>query len=111
METKAEDRAVLARAVTSGDLNESRGASGLASLLAVWLALCDDCDAADPDIRYEPRFDLDDLEWRIIQTPAANMAELLLKGRVAKRWFDTRKPSAFFAGARLADDAARLADS
>jgi hypothetical protein len=118
METKAEDRAaecsspaVLARAVPRGDANASLGACELARLLAEWLALCDACDADGPDISNELICTRRDLETRIIETPAANVAELLLKGRVAKRYFDDRETAAFWAGRLLADDAARLAAS
>ncbi len=110
METKAEDRAAMVRAVPSCDPNASRGAPGIAHLLPEWFALCDAFDAAEP-VPFELRRVLDDLEWRIIETPAANMAELLLKGRIAKTWFDDGVPSAYFAGLKLADDAARLANS
>lgn len=110
METKAEDRAVMVRAVPSCDPNASRGAPGIAHLLPEWLALCDAFDAAEP-VPSELRHALDDLEWRIIETPAANMAELLLKGRVVKTWFDDLRPPAYFAGQKLADEPARLANS
>ncbi len=115
METKAEDRAaecpaVVARAIPSGDDDASRCASGIGHLLAEWLALCDAFNAAEP-VPFALRRELDDLEWRIIETPAANMAELLLKGRVAKSWFDDRRAPAYFAGEKLAADAARLLNS
>ncbi|HEY8125990.1 MAG TPA: hypothetical protein VIF88_11290 [Methylocystis sp.] len=89
----------------------SNNASPLASLLAAWLSLCEACDAAGPDVPYELRSTRCDLETRIIETPARNIAELLLKGRVVKRWFDARETAAVWAGRLLADDAARLAAS
>ena len=105
------DQATTTREALPAIAEASSRGSDLGRLASAWIALCDACDAAGPDIPYELRSTRRDLETRIIEAPAANVAELLLKGRVVKRWFDAPEVGAYWAGRLLAGDAARLADS